>query len=46
MVIAAGDVVDDLKQTGLDSCTLNNALNIAQLVVLVSLLKWVRAHPE
>jgi hypothetical protein len=33
-VILASDVVD--------ACTLNNALNIAQLVVLVALLRWVR----
>jgi hypothetical protein len=29
--------------TAVDACTLNNALNIAQLVVLVALLRWVRA---
>lgn len=33
----------ELQQTGVDACTLNNALNVAQLVLLVSLLKWVRA---
>lgn len=39
-------LVDELQSTGLDACTLNNALNIAQLVVLVALLKWVRARPD
>lgn len=43
--IALADVAEDLGQTGLDACTLNNALNIAQLVVLVALLRWVRAQP-
>lgn len=39
-------MVDELAQTGLDACTLNNALNIAQLVVLVALLRWVRHQPN
>lgn len=40
------DIADELAQQGLDACTLNNALNIAQLVVLVSLLRWVRGNDE
>lgn len=36
------DLASDLADSGLDACTLNNALNIAQLVVLVALLRWVR----
>lgn len=32
----------DPVQVGVDACTLNNALNVAQLVVLVELLKRVR----
>lgn len=35
-------VLADVAQLGLDACTLNNALNVAQLVVLAALLKWVR----
>jgi hypothetical protein len=34
--------VHELAQTGLDSCTLNNALNVAQLAVLVALVRWTR----
>lgn len=34
--------IEDVGQVGLDACTLNNALNVAQLIVLVALLKWVR----
>lgn len=37
--------MSDLTSAGLDACTLNNALNVAQLVVLVVLLKWVRSVP-
>lgn len=40
------DVATDLTQAGLDACTLNNALNIAQLIVLVALLKWVRNEKD
>lgn len=36
----------DVTQMGLDACTLNNALNIAQLVVLAALLKWVRGDKQ
>lgn len=25
-----------------DACTLNNALNIVQLAILVAMLKWIR----
>jgi hypothetical protein len=32
----------DLSQTGLDACTLNNALNVAQLIALVVLIRWLR----
>jgi hypothetical protein len=35
----------NLADAGLDACTLNNALNVAQLVVLVALLRWVRQVP-
>jgi hypothetical protein len=42
-ILDIGQAVDDLGAAGLDACTLNNALNIAQLVVLVALLRWVRA---
>jgi len=36
----------DVAGGALDACTLNNALNIAQLVVLVALLRWVRRDEE
>jgi hypothetical protein len=36
-----GDLAE-LQDAGIDACTLNNALNVAQLVVLVVLLRWVR----
>lgn len=35
----------DSLQVGIDACTLNNALNVVQLLVLVAILKWVRGHP-
>jgi len=40
------DVASDAGQLGLDACTLNNALNVAQLVCLVSLLRWVRGERD
>lgn len=43
MIEVGTDLAQSLEQTGLDACTLNNALNIAQLVVLVALLRWVRS---
>lgn len=33
---------DVITEPVVDACTLNNALNVAQLVVLVALLRWVR----
>lgn len=36
------DITTDLSSTGLDACTLNNALNVAQLIALVVLIKWLR----
>jgi hypothetical protein len=33
-------VIADALSTSLDACTLNNALNIVQLAVLLALLKW------
>lgn len=39
------DFASELAQQGIDACTLNNALNIAQLVVLVALMRWVRERP-
>jgi hypothetical protein len=36
------DLASDLSSTGLDACTLNNALNVAQLVCLVVLIRWLR----
>lgn len=41
-VATIASIVDDASAMGLDACTLNNALNIAQLVVLTGLLRWVR----
>jgi hypothetical protein len=35
-------VILELSSAAVDACTLNNALNVAQLVVLVALLRWVR----
>lgn len=32
----------DVAGGALDACTLNNALNVAQLAILLALLKWVR----
>jgi hypothetical protein len=32
----------DVAQTGLDACTLNNALNVAQLIALVTIIRWLR----
>lgn len=40
------DLAAELEQAGLDACTLNNALNISQLVVLVALLRWVRSERD
>lgn len=37
------DVATDLTQAGLDACTLNNALNIAQLVALAVVVRLLRA---
>lgn len=37
------DLGDDLTSAGLDACTLNNALNVAQLVALLVLIRWLRA---
>lgn len=35
-------VLSELAQQGIDACTLNNALNVAQLAVLLALMKWTR----
>jgi hypothetical protein len=32
----------DPVQTTIDACTLNNVLNVAQLVALVWLIQWLR----
>lgn len=37
------DAISDMQNATIDACTLNNALNIAQLVVLFALLKWARS---
>lgn len=37
--------LDPLTQPVIDACTLNNALNVAQLVVLVVLVQWLRRDP-
>jgi len=37
------DSLSDVAQLTVDACTLNNALNIAQLAVLIALLRWVRS---
>ena len=39
-------MIGDLAQTGLDACTLNNALNVAQLVALAVLIRWLRDEPR
>lgn len=36
----------DPVNLAVDACTLNNALNVLQVVILVALLKWVRTHNE
>jgi hypothetical protein len=36
--------IADITSASIDACTLNNALNVVQLVVLVALLRWVRQH--
>lgn len=36
------DVLDGAGTSALDACTLNNALNIAQLIALAVLIKWLR----
>lgn len=36
------ELLRDASSAGIDACTLNNALNVAQLVILVALLRWVR----
>lgn len=43
MTAAALGTAAALEQTGLDACTLNNALNIAQLIALVAIVRWLRA---
>jgi hypothetical protein len=40
------DALTGLERQGLDACTLNNALNIAQLVALVVLIRWLRQPGE
>jgi hypothetical protein len=32
----------DVSGAAIDACTLNNVLNVVQLVALLALLKWVR----
>lgn len=36
------DVLDDGAGAAIDACTLNNALNVVQVVILVALLRWIR----
>lgn len=36
------EIPDLITTPLLDACTLNNVLNIAQLVALVALIKWLR----
>lgn len=42
VLLDLGEVSRQLGDTGLDACTLNNALNIAQLIALVAVVKWLR----
>jgi hypothetical protein len=35
--------IPDVGQVALDQCTVNNALNVVQLFVLVAILRWVRS---
>jgi hypothetical protein len=37
------ELVSDLASTGLDACTVNNALNVVQLAALVAILRWLRS---
>lgn len=37
------DIADSIQQTGLDACTLNNALNVAQLIAIVWLIRLLQA---
>lgn len=37
------DAGDALTRPMIDACTLNNALNVVQLAVLLALLKWARS---
>ena len=39
------DVSQTLVDESVDACTLNNALNIAQLIALAVLIRWLRATP-
>lgn len=41
-VLADGSLADEVAQVGVDACTLNNALNIAQLIALVAVIRWLR----
>lgn len=40
------DITTDLAQSGLDTCTLNNALNVAQLYVLVRIIQRLRLNGD
>lgn len=46
-MLEAGQIVadlgDELTSAGLDACTLNNALNVAQLIALLVLIRWLKA---
>jgi hypothetical protein len=32
-----------IQDAAIDACTLNNALNIAQLIALVTIIRWLRS---
>lgn len=36
-----GAAISEVPDTVVDACTLNNALNAAQLAMLVALVRWV-----
>lgn len=43
--VAAVRLLEDGGRLAVDACTLNNALNVVQLAVLLAILKWVRRDP-
>lgn len=44
--LLAEGLADELADQGLDACTLNNALNVAQLIALVAVIRWLRHGDE